>query len=100
MKRGGGCPLAKQHAPHTHQNIRITREPAGAVEAFCKREDSVQRNTAIGRPHAEDAAIARWYPHRTAAVAAPCEIDQSSRPCNRRPAGRAAGSKVRCPWVH
>src|SRR3546814_15479741 len=59
-KRGGGRPLAKQYAPHAHQNIRITREPAAAIEALREREDPVQRTAAVGGPHAE----ARWEERR------------------------------------
>ena len=67
------------------------REPAGNVEAAGKGDRALEGNPAMGRAHAEDAAIASGQAHRSAAVAAQREVHQPARYRRGRAIRRATG---------
>ena len=74
-----GLVLAEEDIGDAGEDIAVAGEPAGRVEAFGQRPGALQREPAMARADAEEAAIARRRPDRAAGVGAERDIGEAQR---------------------
>jgi len=67
------------HLADPLQHRAVAREPADRIEARRERHDAIERDPAVGRAHAEQAAVAGGDAHRACGIAAEREIHQTAR---------------------
>ena len=91
-RRGG---VVEEDPADPAQHRTVAREPAHGIEARRQRHDAVERNPAVRRAHAEQAAPAGGDSYRARGVAAEREVHEAARGRRGGAARRAAGDAVR-----